>query len=76
MYKETSIARQYSKTPEEARHCHVSKVNRICDGFLEVLQTRQSTNLFNLISAHVCKSPPDLGAALEAIDELRSKLRI
>ncbi|KAI9785683.1 MAG: hypothetical protein M1839_008700 [Geoglossum umbratile] len=48
-----------------------SKVNRICDGFLEALRTREATNLQNIITAHVCKSPPDLDAGLSVVARLR-----
>ncbi|KAJ5907824.1 hypothetical protein N7495_000506 [Penicillium taxi] len=48
-----------------------SKVNAICDAFLGVLQSRVETNLQNLITAHVCKSPPDLEAGLGLVAELR-----
>lgn len=48
-----------------------SKVNRICDGFLFVLNNRIDTNLQNLVTAHVCKSPPDLEAGLQLVAKLR-----
>ena len=48
-----------------------SKVNRICDAFLQVLQQRQSQGLQNIISAHVCKVLPDLDAGLMEIAKLR-----
>ena len=48
-----------------------SKVNRICDAFLAALQDRVDTNLHNLITAHVCKSPPDLEAGLRLVARLR-----
>jgi len=51
-----------------------SKINRICDAFLEVLKSRTSTNLQNIITAHVCKSPPDLDAGLMLVAELRGEL--
>lgn len=51
----------------------VSKVNAICDAFLAVLQYRMDTNLQNLVTAHVCKSPPDLEAGLELVAGLRGK---
>ncbi|KAJ5579148.1 hypothetical protein N7450_008015 [Penicillium hetheringtonii] len=51
----------------------VSKVNAICDAFLAVLQYRMDTNLQNLVTAHVCKSPPDLEAGLELVAGLRVK---
>src|SRR4051794_5713501 len=50
-----------------------SKVNLICDGFLEALQTRAATNLQNIITAHVCKSPPDLDAGLSVVARLRGE---
>jgi elongator complex protein 1 len=50
-----------------------SKVNRICGGFLEVLQTRAATNIQNIITAHVCKSPPDLDAGLSVVAKLRGE---
>lgn len=48
-----------------------SKVNRICDAFLTTLEKRLDTNLHNLITAHVCKSPPDLEAGLQLVARLR-----
>ncbi|KAI9658531.1 MAG: hypothetical protein M1829_006757 [Trizodia sp. TS-e1964] len=48
-----------------------SKINRICDAFLVVISSRKSTNLQNLVTAHVCKSPPDLEAGLLVIAKLR-----
>lgn len=48
-----------------------SKVNRICDAFLVVLEKRLDTNLQNLVTAHVCKSPPDLEAGLQLVARLR-----
>lgn len=48
-----------------------SKVNRICDAFLAVLEKRLDTNLQNLVTAHVCKSPPDLEAGLQLVARLR-----
>jgi len=49
-----------------------SKVNRICDAFLTVLQDRYATNLQNVITAHVCKLPPDLEAGLGVVKDLRA----
>jgi elongator complex protein 1 len=79
MYKETlrdaHVDGNASYTTGGAGSSNVvpSKVNRICDGFLEALQTRPATNLQNIITAHVCKSPPDLEAGLSAIAKLRGK---
>lgn len=55
------------------KHSKSSKVNRICDGFLAALENRVDTNLRNLITAHVCKSPPDLEAALRLAARLRGQ---
>lgn len=49
-----------------------SKINKICDAFLTALQSRVDTNLQNLITAHVCKSPPDMEAGLALAAGLRS----
>jgi elongator complex protein 1 len=50
-----------------------SKINRICDAFLEVLQRREATNLQNIITANVCKSPPDLEGGLRVVAALRNQ---
>ncbi|PYH95176.1 killer toxin sensitivity protein [Aspergillus ellipticus CBS 707.79] len=50
-----------------------SKVNRICDAFLVTFEKRLDTNLHNLITAHVCKSPPDLEAGLQLVARLREQ---
>ncbi|KAE8353910.1 IKI3 family-domain-containing protein [Aspergillus coremiiformis] len=50
-----------------------SKVNRICDAFLAALDKRIDTNLHNLVTAHVCKSPPDLVAGLQLVARLRDQ---
>ncbi|KAK7204599.1 RNA polymerase II Elongator subunit [Myxozyma melibiosi] len=45
-----------------------SKVNRICDAVLQVLQAKYSqTHVQSIITAHVCKDPPDIDAALNLI---------
>lgn len=50
-----------------------SKVNRICDAFLHVLQGRESTHLQSIVTAHVSKNPPDLAAGLSLISDLRKE---
>ncbi|KLJ10002.1 elongator complex protein 1 [Blastomyces silverae] len=50
-----------------------NKVNRICDAFLSVLNNRIDTNLQNLVTAHVCKSPPDLDSGLQLVAKLREQ---
>ncbi|KAI9734749.1 MAG: hypothetical protein M1818_006736 [Claussenomyces sp. TS43310] len=49
-----------------------SKINRICDAFLEALRSRRETNLQNIITANVCKSPPALDDGLQVVAELMS----
>ncbi|KAK0328385.1 putative elongator complex protein 1 [Friedmanniomyces endolithicus] len=48
------------------------KTNRICDAFLRELR-QQSTSIQNVVTAHVCKSPPDLEAGLTLISDLRKQ---
>ncbi|KAF8476119.1 IKI3 family-domain-containing protein [Kalaharituber pfeilii] len=51
-----------------------SKINRICKAFLDILlPNRLSTNLQNIVTAYVCKSPPDHDAALTLIGKLREE---
>jgi elongator complex protein 1 len=52
-------------------HGSEGKVNRICNAFLSVLTPRMSEHLQNVITAHVCKCPPDLVSALEVVGSLR-----
>lgn len=47
-----------------------SKVNRVCDAVLEVLKSRTATNLQNIITANVCKSPPALDDGLLVVAQL------
>jgi len=49
------------------------KVNRICDAFLDALKGRLNTNLQNVVTAHFCKSPPDLDAGLSLVAKLRGE---
>ena len=50
-----------------------SKVNKICEAFLIVLRESGAGYLQNIVTAHVCKSPPDHEAALVLVSELRGK---
>ncbi|KAH6996947.1 IKI3 family-domain-containing protein [Ilyonectria destructans] len=47
-----------------------AKVNAICDALLKGLQSRKDTNLQNIITAHVCKSPPALDDGLTLVANL------
>src|SRR5271163_994408 len=57
----------------DAQPHSASKVNRICDSVLEVLKTRTATNLQNIITANVCKSPPALEDGLLVVAELMNE---
>lgn len=77
MYKQTLNLDQKTQDhatshplPRSVEHC-TSKVNRICDAFLDVLKQRPTTNLQNVITAYVCKVPPNLDAGLKEIARLR-----
>lgn len=48
------------------------KVNKICNSILEALSGRNA-NAKNMITAQVCKNPPDLDAGLVEIVRLRGK---
>lgn len=56
--------------PQETGLVKSSKVNKICDAVLEVLKTRTATNLQNIITANVCKSPPALDDGLLVVAQL------
>ena len=49
-----------------------SKMNKICDTFLRVLQVDSTSRLQNIVTAHVCKNPPDLESGLRLISNLRN----
>ncbi|KAL8992832.1 MAG: hypothetical protein Q9169_006806 [Polycauliona sp. 2 TL-2023] len=70
MYRETLRA---DERPDTAiASVEKGKVNRICNTFLEALSGRKA-NVKNLITAQVCKNPPDLDAGLVEITQLREK---
>ncbi|SMR61040.1 unnamed protein product [Zymoseptoria tritici ST99CH_1E4] len=50
-----------------------SKVNQICDAFLHTLAGQEATYLQSIVTAHVCKNPPDLIAGLYLISDLRKR---
>jgi elongator complex protein 1 len=79
MYKETRTLSDIQKgltngangfTPPEISLVKSSKINRICDAVLEVLKARAATNLQNIITANVCKSPPALEDGLLVVAQL------
>ena len=75
MYKET--LNNALEVPEQNQADSVdirnSKINRICDAFLDALKSLTTSHFQNVITAHVCKSPPDLDAGLAQIAGLRSE---
>ncbi|KAF2235143.1 IKI3-domain-containing protein [Viridothelium virens] len=78
MYKETlqfsisdEVSPQTNGVSYNAPIAEKSKVNRICDAFLQALGGLRESHLQNIITAHVCKAPPDLDAALSLIGRLR-----
>ncbi|CAI6338307.1 unnamed protein product [Periconia digitata] len=74
MYKETLKTKdQMIKETHSPEHI-ANKVNRICDGFLAVLEEPQykESHLQNLITAHVCKVPADLESGLQVIGRLQA----
>lgn len=82
MYKETKTQQNNASNgvplingvsasaPLEKSFVQTSKVNRICDAVLEVLQARRSTNLQNVVTANVSKQPPALDDGLLVVAEL------
>ena len=73
MYKETLPRGQRWLGPPsvETLDAEGLKVNRICDAFLDTLKSRTSTHFQNMVTAYVCKAPPDLDAGLTQIACLR-----
>lgn len=70
MYRETLRAEE--RQVDGAKGLPHGKVNEICNAFLEALSGRKA-NVKNMITAQVCKSPPDLDAGLMEIVRLRGK---
>ena len=60
------------KTQSNEGIARESKVNSICDAFLDALE-RQPRHIQNTITSHVCKQPPDLDAGLTQIAKLRKQ---
>lgn len=79
MYKETlpqssSAAPNHTSPPLASPESSSidGKVNRICQAFIKVLQSKMDTNLKNVITAQVCQVPPNIEAALAVVRDLRS----
>ncbi|TDZ31137.1 Elongator complex protein 1 [Colletotrichum spinosum] len=67
MYRDTKNKSTEAATADAANS---SKINKICDAILKSLQSKKSTNLQNIITAHVCKDPPALEDGLTLVSEL------
>ena len=79
MYRETlkvAPAEPRKAELEALKGVNLSKVNRICDTFLKVLESRGSVHIQNTITAHVCESPPDLDAGLAEIAKMRCRFHL
>ncbi|KAK2593965.1 putative elongator complex protein 1 [Conoideocrella luteorostrata] len=76
MYKDTKRAtpqfgqQQQIQLTSAAMPPSSSKVNTVCDAILRGLGARKATNLQNIITAHVCKSPPALEDGLSLVARL------
>ncbi|GAM82828.1 hypothetical protein ANO11243_008140 [Dothideomycetidae sp. 11243] len=70
LYKDTLQAAKSSLQSGMSESAPVN-VNRICDGFLKALESRRDSHLQNIVTSHVCKSPPDLPAGLRLVADLR-----
>jgi elongator complex protein 1 len=71
--EESGTTANPSPLPEFSSATRSGKVNRICDAFLSALESQTSTNLQNIVTAHVCKRPPDFNTALQLVADLRQK---
>jgi elongator complex protein 1 len=78
MYKETLKAEDITSKIGMPPILIESKVNRICDAFLTILEQGQykESHWQNLITAHVCKVPADLESGLEMIGRLQGEQTI
>ncbi|KAK4102665.1 IkappaB kinase complex, IKAP component [Parathielavia hyrcaniae] len=69
MYRDTKMAA--SQPPSDPKDAvKPGKINTICDAVLQKLRAQKKANLQNIITAHVCKSPPALDDGLLVVAEL------
>ena len=54
-----------------ARTSPATKVNSICDALIAMLEKKTTEYQQNIITAHICKRPPDTDAALMLVSSLR-----
>src|SRR5206468_2643613 len=70
LYRDTTLP-STAQPQEPTKLPPGSKVNKIADAFLSALASRpSSTYIQTIITAHVCKRPPDLPSALALISSL------
>lgn len=70
LYRDTSIA-QGASSMDTSSQTQPDKINTVCDALITHLQSRDSTYQPNIITAYVCKRPPDLISALTLVSNLR-----
>lgn len=75
MYRETLKAKELRTKEKQSPEQVQTKVNRICDAFLAVLEQERYKNdhLQNIITSHVSKVPADLEAGLRMIGRLQGR---
>lgn len=73
MYRETLKTKDLVTKSKLSQEQVATKVNRISDAFLAVLEQQQykDEHLQNIITSHVSKVPPALEAGLEMIGRLQ-----
>lgn len=71
LYKDTRVyAPEDRPTHAASTPSSGSKINKVCDAMLSVLSARQGTNLQNIVTAHLVKSPPALEDGLSLVATL------
>ncbi|KAH6622813.1 IKI3 family-domain-containing protein [Chaetomium tenue] len=68
MYRDTKTAG--SQPPDSKAAVKPGKTNIVCEAVLQKLRAQRKANLQNIITAHVCKSPPALDDGLLMVAEL------
>jgi elongator complex protein 1 len=68
MYRDTKTGG--SQPPDFKAAVKPGKTNIVCEAVLQRLQAHRKANLQNIITAHVCKSPPALDDGLLVVAEL------
>jgi elongator complex protein 1 len=72
MYRETLTSAAAPSLEAASKTTTGNKVNTICDAFIDVLRKKYlSKHMQNIITAYVCKTPPDHESALNLIATLK-----